>query len=156
MIEDALLPEIDPVTAPFWEATVRGELVMQRCTTEGCCRYRFPPRPMCPWCQSLDSVWEPVSGRGRIWSFVVAHPPLLPAYAALAPYPVVVVELDEDPSLRLVGNLLAREGGEINEVDPTAIKIGEPVRVTFRQVADDVALPCWILDEPASGRDRRS
>jgi uncharacterized OB-fold protein len=146
MIEESLLPEIDPVTAPFWEATVRGELVMQRCATEGCQRFRFPPRPMCPSCQSLESVWEPVSGRGTIWSYVVAHPPLLPAYAALAPYPVVVVALEEDASLRLVGNLLAREGGEINEVDPATIAIGDGVRVTFRRVADDVALPCWIRE----------
>ncbi len=142
MITDAPLPEIDRTTAPFWEATLRGELVMQRCAS--CRRWRFPPRPMCPWCQSLDSVWEQVSGRGTIWSYVVAHPPLLPAFMALAPYPVVVVTLDEDPTLRLVGNLLARPGGEINEVDPATIRIGEPVTVTFRPASEDVALPCWL------------
>lgn len=92
----------------------------------------------------METMWETVSGKGSIWSFVVAHPPLLPAYAALAPYNVVVVSLDEDPTLRLVGNLVSRPGAPINEVDPATICIGEPVRVVFDRVTDDVALPRWV------------
>jgi uncharacterized OB-fold protein len=84
-----------------------------------------------------------MSGRGTIWSFVVAHPPLLPAYAAIAPYNVVTVTLDEDPALRLVGNLVASPDGAINEVDPATIRIGEPVRVVFQKV-EDVYLPRWM------------
>ncbi|MGH7859412.1 MAG: Zn-ribbon domain-containing OB-fold protein, partial [Candidatus Binatia bacterium] len=83
------------------------------------------------------------SGRGTIWSFVVAHPPLLPAYQELAPYNVVVVTLDDDPSLRLVGNLVASPDGAINEIDPATIRIGEPVRVVFQKV-EDVYLPRWV------------
>ena len=142
VVEGLLLPAPDEDSGPFWEGTLLGELRMQACAA--CGRKRFPPRPMCPHCQSTSSVWEPVSGRGTIWSFVVAHPPLLPAYAALAPYNVVVVALDEDPTLRLVGNLVATAGGPINEVDPATIRIGEPVRVVFDHVADDIALPRWI------------
>ena len=52
------------------------------------------------------------------------HPPLLPAFAELAPYNVVVVALDEDPALRLVGNLVASPDGPINEIDPATIRIG--------------------------------
>ena len=69
------------------------------------------------------------SGRGTIWSFAVPHPPLLPGYSELAPYNVIVVALEEDPLIRFVGNLLARADGEINEIDPATIEIGEPVRV---------------------------
>jgi uncharacterized OB-fold protein len=139
---DLLLPEIDGETAPFWEAASRRELVVQRC--DDCHRLRFPPRPACPWCQSFDSTWSPVSGRATVWSFVVAHPPLLPAYAELAPYNVVVVTLEEDPTIRMVGNLVADADAPINSVDPAAIEIGMPVRVVFQQVADDVALPRWV------------
>ena len=71
------------------------------------------------------------------------HPPLLPAYAELAPYNVVVVAIDEEPTIRLVGNLVASEDGPINEVDPATIEIGQPVRVVFQEVGD-VALPRWI------------
>ena len=31
-----------------------------------------------------------MSGAGVVWSFVVAHPPLLPAYGEQAPYNVVI------------------------------------------------------------------
>ena len=100
---------------------------------------------MCFRCRSIQHRWEPLSGRGTIWSFVVPHPPLLPAYAAFAPYNVIAVELDEDPQLRLVGNLVTSAGGAINEIDPRAIEIGEPVRVVFAKV-EDVYLPRWVRD----------
>ena len=103
----------------------------------------MPPRPMCPACRSIESTWVPTSGRGTIWSFIVPHPPLLPAYAELAPYNAIVVALEEDPELRFVGNLVASAEGPINEIDPASITIGEPVRVVFAQV-EDVALPRWV------------
>ncbi|MEJ5254115.1 MAG: OB-fold domain-containing protein [Acidimicrobiales bacterium] len=137
-----LLPEIDEDSAPFWEGCLRGELRVQACAR--CGRRRMPPRPLCPWCRSFDARWEPMSGRGSVWSFVVAHPPLLPAYAEQAPYNVVVVALDDDPSIRLVGNLVARADGPIGEIDPATIRIGEPVEVVFERVAEDVALPRWV------------
>jgi uncharacterized OB-fold protein len=137
-----LLPDVEDIdTAPFWQATERGELLVQACAD--CGRRRMPPRPMCPVCRSLASRWEPLSGRGTIWSFVVAHPPLLPAYQAVAPYNVIVVALDDDPYLRLVGNLVARSDGPINEIDAATIRIGDPVRVVFQQV-EDVWLPRWM------------
>jgi uncharacterized OB-fold protein len=137
-----LLPDVDdPATGPFWEGTARGELLVQACGA--CGRWRMPPRPMCPHCRSIDVTWVTTSGRGRVWSYVVPHPPLLPAYAALAPYNAIVVELDEDPSIRYVGNLLARPDGPINEVDPATIVVGEPVRVVFQDV-EGVALPRWV------------
>lgn len=137
-----LLPDPqDDDAAPFWAGTARGELLVQACAQ--CGRRRIPPRPMCFVCRSTKHVWQPLSGRGTIWSFVIPHPPLLPAYQALAPYNVVTVELAEDPTLRLVGNLVARADGPINEVDPKTITIGAPVRVVFQPV-EDVWLPRWI------------
>ena len=139
-----LLPNLDdPDSRPFWEGTARGELRVQHCG--GCGHPRIPPRPMCPWCNSLRTEWKALSGRGTIWSFVVPHPPLLPAYAELAPYNVIVVVLEENPSLRLVGNLVASPDGPINEVDPATIRIGAPVRAVFQKV-DDVYLPRWMED----------
>jgi hypothetical protein len=137
-----LLPDLtDDDAAPFWEGTARGELLVQTCSR--CSQRRIPPRPMCFVCRSLENRWERFSGRGKVWSFVVPHPPLLPAYQELAPYNVVTIALDEDPRLRLVGNLVARPDGPINEVDPSTIRIGEPVKVVFQRV-DDVHLPRWI------------
>jgi uncharacterized OB-fold protein len=137
-----LLPDTtDDDAAPFWAGTARGELLVQTCAR--CGRRRIPPRPMCPACRSIEARWERLSGRGSIWSFVVAHPPLLPAYQAFAPYNVITVTLEEDPLLRLVGNLVARPDGPINEVDPATIRIGEKVKVVFQKV-EDVHLPRWM------------
>ena len=137
-----LLPDLEGEdTAEFWAGCARGELLVQACAR--CGRWRFPPRPMCPHCRSLEQTWVPVSGNATIWSFVVPHPPLLPAYAELAPYNVVVVALEEDPTIRMVGNLVEDARGSINAIDPATIRIGEPVRVVFAPV-EDVALPRWV------------
>ena len=137
----------DPAARPFWEGTARGELLIQTCAD--CGTMRMPPRPMCFACRSVRVSWTKASGRGRVWSFVVAHPPLLPAYAEVAPYNVIVVELEEDPTLRLVGNLVESADGPINAVDPATIRIGEPVRAVFAQL-EDVALPRWVRADTAA------
>ena len=56
---------------------------------------------------------------------------------------VIVVALEEDPTIRFVGNLVTGPDGEINEVDPAAIAIGDPVHVVFHQV-EGVTLPRWV------------
>jgi uncharacterized OB-fold protein len=105
----------------------------------------MPPRALCPSCRSGEARWDVVSGRGRIWSFVVAHPPLLPAYAAEAPYNVVVVELEEDPSIRFVGNVVAGPDGALGDVDPATITIGAACEVCFGPEVEGIAMPRWTL-----------
>jgi uncharacterized OB-fold protein len=134
------LPLPDDDSAPYWEAAARGELRMQRCT--GCRAWRFPPRRRCSRCGSDAAAWERVSGRGTIYSFVVAHAPVLPSFAQRVPFAVVLVELDEDPQLRLVGNLL--------DATPDEVRVGMHVELVFETVADGVALPQW----QRAGRDR--
>jgi len=132
------LPLPDEVSRPFWEACARRELRMQRC--RDCGRLRYTPRVLCPSCRSACCEWVPVSGRGVIYSRVVCHPPVLPAFQERVPYAVVLVELDEDPSLRLVGNLL--------DCPPDRIRIGSPVRVDLEEVGEGILLPQWRLAEP--------
>jgi uncharacterized OB-fold protein len=139
---DLLLPAVDAVNEPFWEGTRRGELRIQQCAETG--RLIFPPRPVSPWSPHREPTWTRVSGRGTIWSFAVPHPPLLPHFAALAPYNVILVALEEDPAVRLVGNLVTSAGGAINEVDPGSIAIGARVRVVFERLTDAIHLPRWV------------
>ena len=137
-----LLPDLsDPTSGEFWRGCARGELLVQACAA--CGAWRMPPRPMCPRCRATGVKWEASSGRGRIWSFIVPHPPLLPAFGAVAPYNAIVVALDEASAIRFVGNLVVDAEGEINEIDPSTITIGEPVRVVFHQI-EDVTLPRWV------------
>lgn len=146
MIEGLLLPEVDEESAPFWEFAAAGELRVQRCAS--CGALRMPPRPMCPRCRSTEASWDLLSGRGRVWSWAVPHPPLLPAYEAMAPYAVVIVEVDEDPTVRFVGNLVETPDGPLDEVDPGTVRIGEPIRVVFPAPVDDgrgpVVIPRWV------------
>lgn len=135
-----LTPLTDTDGAPFWRYAREGELRVQTCAD--CAEPRFPPRPCCPHCQSFASEWRQVSGRGRVWSYVFPHPPLLPDYAAVAPYNVIVVELVDAPRIRLVGNLVSEAGAAINSVAPGRIRIGARVQVVF----DEGGLPQWVLE----------
>ncbi|MGP3978091.1 Zn-ribbon domain-containing OB-fold protein [Streptomyces sp. 8N114] len=144
-----LLPVPDDDGAPFWSYAAEGELRVQACS--GCGVRRFPPRPCCPHCQSFEAEWQRMSGRGRIWSYVVAHPPLLPGYAEAAPYNVLVVELADDPSIRLVGNLVAAPDAPLGSLAADKLRIGAPVRAVFRQLGDGerhTAVPRWVLERP--------
>ena len=141
MFRPPMLPLETPETAGWFDGTRDGELRVQACTN--CGRLRHPPCPVCPWCHSTARTWRAVSGRGRIWSFVVPHPPLLPGFGELAPYNVILVELDDDPTIRLTGQLVDHAGGAPNTVDPATIVIGEPVRAVFPPV-EDVGFLQWV------------
>jgi uncharacterized OB-fold protein len=135
---------IEPESAPFFDACERGELSIQGCTS--CGRLRFPARPVCPWCHSTASEWRLVSGRGRIWSFAVPHPPLLPPFQGRAPYNVAVVELDEDPLIRVVGNVVVdAESPDLEFVDPSGLDIGARVDAVFPKVDGEPRLLRWVL-----------
>lgn len=125
------VPYPDEDSEEFWSAAARHELALQKCAA--CGRFRFPPRPMCPRCRSMESAWERASGRGRVWSWVVAHPPVLPAFAERVPFNVAVIQLEE--GVRMIGNLLDCANEDIRE--------GMPVRVTFEDVEEGIALPQW-------------
>ncbi len=113
----------------FWEGVDGGELLIQRCS--GCSRLRHPPGPMCPHCHSLDWDTLEASGRGRVFSFVVAHHPVIPPFEP--PNLIVLVELEE--GTRLVSNLVG--------VDPAAVEIGMPVEVEFTRIDDELVLPLF-------------
>jgi uncharacterized OB-fold protein len=123
------LPRITADNRPFWEATRRHELRLQRC--RACGRFRYPPAPVCPDCLSEDAEWTPVSGRGTVSTFVVFHKVYFPSFAGDVPYNVVQVELEEGP--RLTANLVDAPNDEI--------RVGMPVEVVFDDVTPEVTLP---------------
>jgi uncharacterized OB-fold protein len=138
-----MLPPIDEDSAPFFAGCREGVLRIQRCAETG--RLIFPPRPMSPWAPHTPPGWTRVSGRGTIWSFSVPHPPLLAPFQDLAPYVVVAVALAEDPTVRLIGNLLAQPGDPIDAFPPDRVTIGAPVRVVFEAIDEEITLPRWVL-----------
>jgi len=95
------VPEPSAVSAPFWEATRKHQLVMQRCAS---CRHLvWYPRHVCPHCGGFSLQWEQLSGQGIVHAVSVHHRPAHPAFAERVPYSVVLVDLDE--GARIMSNV---------------------------------------------------
>ena len=109
-------PVPDEDSAGFWRALDDGRLALCRCTR--CRRWLQPPLERCPRCWS-ETAFEPVAGTGELHSFIVVHQPAIPGYRDALPYTVALVELDEQPGLRLPGRLVGAE--------PSALRIGQRV-----------------------------
>lgn len=127
------LPEITQENRHFWQGGAEGKLQFLYCPD--CRYYVHPPGPVCPLCYQRTLVVKPTSGRATVATFSINHQPWLPGLAV--PYAVAIVELLEQPSLRLTTNIV--------NCELAGIRIGMPVRVIFEQV-EDVFLP---LFEPA-------
>ncbi len=126
---DKPLPLMTRETREFWQGCKRHELLIQRC--KDCRTYRHYPRILCPNCGSWNVEWAKVSGKGKVYSYIVAHRPFHPAFADDVPYAAVIVELEE--GVRMVSNVV--------DCRPEDIYIGMPVEVVFDDVTKEVTLP---------------
>jgi hypothetical protein len=150
-----IVPDNDSEWKEFYEHARAHRLVVRKCTACGLVRY--PATHACPWCMELGWTWQEVSGRGTIHSYEIVVHAIQPGFKELTPYPVVLVELDEqrgqptpDEALRIIGNLVRPDFAPEAEA---SVAIGKRVRVVFQDLADHMALPQFTLtDEPAQGR----
>jgi hypothetical protein len=114
-----VVPSCRPVVEPdadsgwWWSAFEEGRLLCPHCNA--CGSTFFPPMPTCPQCGKGDIEPIEVSGRGTIYSWVVVHIALDPAFAGDVPYTILAVELEEGARLfgRLVGAGEAVAGGAV-------------------------------------------
>ena len=131
------LPAPQPDTgwdASFWEACRRHELIMQQCARCDTCRY--PPEVVCYNCRSFDYGWKTMNGKGVVYSRTNVVYPVHPALMQRVPYNVVVVELADDPSIHMLGNVV--------DCAYEDIRIGMPVEMHFEDhPEEDVTLPLW-------------
>ena len=133
-----ILPKLDDGNRFFWTSGADGRLRFLRC--QDCGFYVHPPQPMCPKDHSKNLQPEPVSGRGTVATFSVNHQPWMPGPEL--PYVVAIVEMDDQPELRLTTNIV--------NCAPDGVRSGMPVQVTFERHPDDpddIYLP---LFEPRS------
>jgi hypothetical protein len=144
------VPQIVPLpwgdADEFWRSTADGVLRLPRCPDTG--RFFFPPAPTSPWGSHRPAEWVPVSGDGTIWSYIVAHPPLVGQFAAVAPYVAAVVELDDAPGARVVGPVVAHPGATVGSVAADQVRIG--ARVTLDLTSDATGTPVvprWVLSK---------
>ncbi len=97
-------PLPDGLDAPYWEGTRAHELRVQRC--RACATYQWGPEWICHQCHSFDVGWETIEPRGRIYSWERPWHPVHPTLKEAVPYVVVLVELPQAASVRMVGNLV--------------------------------------------------
>lgn len=129
------------ILRPYWEAADRGEFRLPRCTA--CERFAWYPEAECEHCGSADRDWELLSGRGRVFSFVIVRRALYAPFAPFVPYVSGIVTIEEDPRVRIVTRFL--------DVEPEAIAIDMPVKVRFADFGYPHAVtgfagPFWEID----------
>lgn len=122
---------------PYWDAADRHELVLQKCT---CCNaYNHPPGPSCTSCGSQDVTWESQGNdiRGKVYTYVVSYRPFLPGFQNDIPLVIAVVELDNLPEVKIIGNVLNATAQDI--------EVGTEVKMVWVDINDDRAIPQWEL-----------
>jgi uncharacterized OB-fold protein len=131
-----ILPRVNDENRFFWTSGEDGRLRFLRC--DQCGFFVHPPSPICPKCLCKRLTPTAVSGRATVATFTVNHQPWIPGYDP--PYVVAIIEIEEQPSVRLMTNIFG--------CAPDDVRIGMPVQVAFEH-HDDVWLP---LFEPAGAR----
>jgi uncharacterized protein len=129
------VPAVEEWTRPYWEALRRHELSIQRCVT--CRIWLHPPVLLCPGCGGGELTFEPVGGRGTLYSVTVCHREFGLQFGI--PWIAAYVQLDEGPRLAT------------NVVNCTAqdVEIGLPVSVVYQDYNElDLTL---ALFEPVDG-----
>lgn len=124
------VPAVDAVSEPYWSATLEGRLVIQECPA--CGHRQHYPRAACTACGATPG-WLDCAGTGTIHTFTVIRQFGGPGFRDELPYVVAMVELDEGPLML----------GNVTDVDPDAVAIGQRVEVWFTPATDQAAIPRW-------------
>lgn len=123
------LPMLTKLSAPFWEGTKQGELRLQKC--QECGEVWYPPAAHCPNCISRNYTWVTLSGRGKVWSWIVMHQRYFAEFADDIPYVVAFIELEEGPMLM----------STLVDIEREAIQCDLPVTVVFEDATEEMAVP---------------
>jgi len=130
-----LFPDLaDPDHAGFWEGTAVGEMRVKNCAV--CGRDHWPPRLGCVHCGAPHVAWRAVRGLGHLYSWTVSYRAPLPGMHV--PYVVLLVELEDAPGVRMIGNA--------QDLPLSNLHIGMLLRAVFhRPVPDAAALVAWTV-----------
>ena len=120
----------DRDTGYFFKAAHEGRLVYRACNA---CGQGLPmPTQFCGRCGSEDTGWHDARGTATLYTWTTVAHSVHPAYPA--PYTIVVVALDDAPSVRLVGSLPGAPD----------LKAGQAMKVVFQKMSDDTTIPQWV------------
>jgi hypothetical protein len=119
-----LLPDPSAESTPFWTGGANRHLLIHRCNA--CTRFFHPPAPACFRCRSMDIAPAPVSGRATVATYTINRHRWYEGFPA--PYVIAIVELDEQPDVRLTTNIV--------ECPIDDVRIGMRVEVRFERWVD--------------------
>ncbi len=133
-----ILPRLTDLNRDFWTGGEHGELRFLRC--QDCGTRIHPPVSVCHKDHSKNVKADAVSGRATVATYTVNHQMWMPGPEV--PYVVAIVEIEEDPTIRLTTNIVG--------CAPEDVYIGMPVEVVFEKQPDgDDAI--WLpLFQPAA------
>ena len=130
---------LDHDTAARYRGWLQHVMLIDRCA--GCGTWHEPPGPICPKCWSTDIVPTPIAGTGTIHLAIFLHQgPPVEGVDYSTPYPVVVVELDEQPALRMSSTVIGAANDDI--------VIGKRVHLDWIE-RRGAPMPVFRLDEDA-------
>jgi uncharacterized OB-fold protein len=117
-------PQPSPETTAFWDGASQGTLLLKKC--RACSQVHYYPRPLCPFCGSDATEWQPAAGTGTIYSYSVMR-------RAEVPYAIAYVTLDE--GVTMMTNLV--------DCDFDRLRIGQKVRVVFTPTDGGAPVPTF-------------
>ena len=117
----------------YWDAVAQRRLELLRC--QQCGHFVHYPRNVCNRCLSTDLKPEQVSGRGTLYSYCEVIQASHPYFTDKVPYFIGVIDLWEEPGVRLPTGL----------VDCTAdeLRCDMPMELVFCDVTPTLILPFW-------------
>lgn len=145
ILPDGVFPvELGPgaLDAPHWEGTRLEQLRIQRCLD--CREFQWGPELICHHCHSFSLEFSAVAPRGTIFSWERVWHPSKPELSGAVPFVILIIELEDAPGVRVIGNLVGDQH--------RAIEIGSPVEARFEH-HEDYTLVQW--DIAVDGSDQK-
>jgi len=124
-------------TEHFWTGGKNNQLCFLHC--DDCQTWIHPPQPICPECMGKNLKPKATSGKGAVHSYTINRQAWIPGFDP--PYVVALVEIGEDPRVRLMSNVV--------NCDVESVFIGMKVQVLFE--AQDNGVVYIPLFEPCTG-----
>src|SRR5262245_40583440 len=125
-------PKVRNFVKPFWDGTRAGKLMLQSDRKDG--NYQFYPRVTGMRSGSRDLEWREASGKGKVFTYTVAHRAREP-FRGHEPFLIAMVTLDE--GVNIMANIVNCRSDEI--------RIGLPVKLRWAPLMDGTQL---FLFEP--------
>jgi uncharacterized OB-fold protein len=127
---------VEPESEAFFGGLAEDRIVLQRCTE--CRRYTHFPVGGCMWCGSAAIAPAEVDGAGTLYTYTVSYLSFGPGVEP--PYVVAYVELDCQPGLQVMTNIVNCRISDIRigmHLEPRFVHDGDLTVVLYEPASKD-------------------